>query len=257
MATKFTGWQNIRTIQSTEILTELLEAKNEYRVLTIICDTGLGKTYNVDLFAERNKKQVYKVTVGDTHNLMYVLQELMEQLGMRAWQGKNSRYRCLRDITTKLIELNEMGVHPVVILDEMENAKNPLLKALKQLYDAVVNKCSLVLIGTHQLIDILEKKSRWQSIPQLKRRLKAGTRYITPLNKAKHFKPFFDAHSVPGDVQDMLFDIADNYGELHDYLEPVLRRCAAKNIELTKEEFCRYHKLPMTKQFINTKTNAA
>jgi hypothetical protein len=257
MATKFTGWQNIRTIQSTEILTELLEAKENRMAKMLICNTGMGKTHTVNLFCKNNSAHTYKITVGATYRLIHVLHELCDVLGLKKYTSNGNAHISIRDISKALADISDSGGKPMIIIDEAENCKGTTLRAFKQLYDGIHEYSAFVLIGTDQITVAFNRKYEGQSMPQLKRRFKAGTRYITPLNKAKHFKPFFEAHSVPGDVQDMLFDIADNYGELHDYLEPVLRRCASKNIELTKEEFCRYHKLPMTKQFINTKTNAA
>ena len=100
-----------------------------------------------------------------------------------------------------------------------------------------------------QLIAAMNKRSESQSIPQLRRRFKAGTRFITSFNKGRDLKPFFDLH-IPGlhDLQDLLISICDNYGELHDYLDPFLKHCAKKNLAPSEEIFRLYHKIPKTKK---------
>jgi len=245
----YTGWQDIPTLQSKEIISELMECKDHCRAAMIISETGLGKTNAIRLFKLAKPKHTYVITVGDTYTLTSMLQELMEKLGLVVYGGKNSKYICLRDISKKLNELGQQGETPLIIIDEAENSKINMLKACKQLYDAVIQNCSIVLIGTNQLITVMNKKSESQSIPQLRRRFKAGTRYISPINKARDFKPFFDLY-IPGelDLQDLLMYCCDNYGELHDYLDPVLRYAAGKNESITEKLFRFFHKLPKQTQ---------
>lgn len=247
--TKYTGWQIIPTIQSKEILTELLEAKEYQRAVMIINDTGLSKTETVKLFQQKKPKHTFVFTLGDSYNLNSLLNEVCVTLGLPPYSTgtKNLKYLALRKITETLNEMGKEG-SPVIIFDEAENAKIPTLKAVKEIYDAVIKNCSIVLIGTEQLIWQLNKKSNGQSVPQLRRRFKAGTRFITPFNKARDMKPFFELY-IPKelDLQDLLIEICDNYGELHDYLDPVLRYCDKKNIPVTESIFRLYHKIPKRK----------
>lgn len=245
----YKGWQNLPTIQSKEILTELLEAKEDKKALMLIADTGVGKSNSIKLFQQKKPKHTYVVTLGDTYGLIAVLNELQLSLGLPVFSGKNSKHSSLRQISKELNRLAEDGADPIIILDEAENAKINTLKALKQLYDAVIDNCGIVLIGTDQLIGILNKKTAGQSIPQLRRRFKAGTRFITSFNKAKDMKPFFDLH-IPKelDLQDLLIELCDNYGELHDYLHRFLQHCDKKNLPVTEQNFRLYHKIPKTKR---------
>lgn len=243
--TTYPGWQNLQTIQSKEILTELIEAKEEKKALLLISDTGVGKTNTVKMFFAKKPKHTYVLTVGDTYTLSHLLQEVMMLLGLKPFVGKNAKNIALREISKKLNEIGEEGGNPIIIIDEAENTRITILKAIKQLYDAVIENCGIVLIGTSQIIDALNKKSAGQSIPQLRRRFKAGTRYITPFNKIRDMKAFFDLY-IPKepDLQDLLIELCDNYGELHDYLDPVLRYCAKKNEPVSEKIFRLYHKLP-------------
>ena len=241
---KYIGWQNFPTIQFKEIINELVEAKEEQKNLMIIADTGLGKSNAIKAFQNKNPKHTYVFTLGDSYNLMTLLNEVLSVFGLNTHLWKNAKHKSLRQISTRLNELADQGAKPILILDEAENARIPVLKAVKELYDAVSGKCAIVLIGTTQLITQLNKKATGQSIPQLRRRFKAGTRFITPFNKAKDMKLFFDAY-IPNqpDIQDLLIRLCDNYGELHDYLDTFLRKCNTKNQQPTEELFRLYHKI--------------
>jgi DNA transposition AAA+ family ATPase len=242
---KYNGWQNFPTIQFKEIINELVEAKEEQKNLMIIADTGLGKSNAIKAFSAKNPKHTYVFTLGDSYNLMVLLNEVLAVFGLNTHLWKNAKNKSLRKISEKLNEIADEGGHPIFILDEAENARVPVLKAIKEIYDAVAGKCSIVLIGTTQLIEQLNKKATGQSLPQLRRRFKAGTRYITQFNKAKDMKPFFETF-IPQDkdLQDLLIQLCDNYGELHDYLHPFLTNCAKRNIQPTEANFRLYHKIP-------------
>jgi DNA transposition AAA+ family ATPase len=241
----YEGWKFIQTLQAKEVLFELMDSKDNGTAKMIIEETGGGKTTAVKKFLEAKPKHTYVVTVGDTYRLIDILHELMDLLGLQKWTCKMAKHICLRDIKNKLIEISNNGGRPIIIIDEAENSRVNTLKCYKELYDGVIEHCGFVLIGTEQLLEQLHKKSNGQSIPQLRRRLKAGTRFITPLNKARDFKPFFN-HFIPdnSDVQDLLLTLCDNYGELKDYLDSVLRHCSRKKVELTVDVFRQFHNLP-------------
>ena len=246
---KYTGWQNFPTIQFKEIISELVEAKDEHRNLMIIADTGIGKSNAIKAFQAKNPKHTYVFTLGDSYNLMVLLNEILAIFGLNTHRWKNAKNDSLRKISQRLNDLADEGAKPVFILDETENARIPVLKAIKELYDAIAGKCGIVLIGTDQLVSQLNKKATGQSLPQLRRRFKAGTRFITPFNKAKDMKLFFETY-IPQqhDLQDLLIQLCDNYGELHDYLHPFLMHCDKKNIEPTEAAFRLYHKIPKFKK---------
>lgn len=246
---KYNGWQNFPTIQFKEIINELAEAKEEQKALMLIAETGLGKTNAIKRFHEKGGKHTYVFTLGDSYNLLTLLNEVLQVFGLNAHRWKNAKNASLKKISQRLNEIADEGGKPIFILDEAENARIPVLKAVKELYDAIVGKCALVLIGTPQLIVQLNKKAHGQSVPQLRRRFKAGTRFIADFNKARDMKYFFESF-IPGqeDLQDLLISICDNYGELHDYLDPFLRHCERKSIKPTEEAFRLYHKIPKTKR---------
>jgi DNA transposition AAA+ family ATPase len=246
---KYIGWQNFPTIQFKEIISELVDAKREQKALMIIADTGLGKSNAIKSFIAKTKKNVFVFTLGDSYSLQTLLNEVMIALGILPFSSRwNYKHDALKRISNKLNELGEAGDIPVIILDESENARIPVLKSVKELYDAIIESCSIIMIGTDQLLAQLHKKAVGQSIPQLRRRFKAGTRMITPFNKAKDMKPFFESY-IPNqlDLQDLLIQLCDNYGELHDYMDPFLRYCDRNNKTPDVPTFRLYHKIPNTK----------
>lgn len=248
---KYEGWKIIQTRQSKEILTELLEAKEEKRASMIIANTGEGKSTAIQQFLKVKNKGTYHITLGDSYTLPHLFNEIRTLIGLpaRSLSTRDYKFITVRQISQKINELAKDGYNPCIILDEAENARIPVLKAVKEIYDAVIRNCGIVLIGTNQLLGQLNKKALGQSIPQVRRRFKAGTRLITPFSKSKDLQPFFDMYIAKEPaLQDLLIQLCDNYGELHDYLDPVLRYCAKKNQPISEEIFRLYHKLPKIKK---------
>jgi DNA transposition AAA+ family ATPase len=211
----------------------------------IIAPTGLGKTNAVDVFVNKNPLHTYRITVARYYKLEDILDELISRLGIEAndsiakrMDGRSIKRR-IDKIVNKLIEIKYAGGNPMIILDESENLIVSVLQTIKGLYDALVNNCALVMIGTEQLLEgLLNTRTRNRtSVPQLYRRFKANTLYVSKLNKKIDFKPFFDEYVTDKGLQTLLCALCDNYGELHDYLEPTLKECGSKNIELTEEFF--------------------
>jgi hypothetical protein len=87
-----------------------------------------------------------------------------------------------------------------------------------------IDYCSIVLIGTEQILDtIFNKRKNNQSVPQLWRRFKAGTRVLLRLTKPGTSHHFTISTFLVQRICRILNELCENYGELHDYLEPFLR----------------------------------
>lgn len=243
----YNGWKDLQTKQSKEILTELMEASEHQKALLLISNTGLGKTNTIKLFMKSKPRYTYCITVGDSFKLIDVVDAILDEMGINHdFLKQQFVKKKIRLIVGKLKEI-ESDVVPIIIIDEAENLKPSVLKMIKELYDAVHDYASLVLIGTEQILDsILNRKNKnRQSVPQLWRRFKAGTRYISPLNKTKDFKPFFELY-IPGDaaLQALITSLSENYGELHDYLDPLLIKANKQGKEATEDLFRHIHKIP-------------
>ena len=246
----YNGWQNLPTEQSKDIWYELKSAKQSQKALLLISDTGLGKSNTIKQFAIKNKAHTYTVVVGDSYKLSDVVDAILFELGVHQFEYRTGVRGKLSLIAKKLQEVKAISGKPVIILDEAENLKPSVLKMIKELYDSVIEHSSIVMIGTAQILETIhnKRKRNRQSVPQLWRRFKAGVRYISPLEKARDFTPFFDLH-IPDqeNLKDLLMEMYDNYRELNNYLDPVLRYASDNGIEVTEELFRMIHNLPAKK----------
>src|SRR5436190_10168572 len=240
-AVKKQYWATIQTKEFEKMIHELRTAKNDSRTVVIVNDTGLGKTFTVEKFMQVHPQHTYKITVNSLYKVRDILQQIAEPLG--------TPVRCypidsLAAISKRLKDLKMMGHSPTIIIDEAENLKLPVIQMLKGLYDSLNGYASIVLIGTTQLLDSLErmKKSNRSGAPQFYRRIKAGIKIIPVYND---FKPFFEKFKIEDKgLRKLLNEICSNYGELHDYLEPVLRDADETEQALTETYFRTYHNLP-------------
>ena len=129
-------------------------------------------------------------------------------------------------------------------VSEVHEVYLQVIQMLKGLYDGVINYASVVMIGTSQLTDALQKlsHSNKNGAPQFFRRIKAGIRVI-PAHK--DFKPFFQKFKIDDKgLRDLLTRLCNNYGELHDYLEPALREADEAGQPLTEQFFRVMYNLP-------------
>lgn len=250
VAVKKQYWKIMQTLQFKEILAVLLDSKKHPRAFMIINDTGAGKTTAINVFTNKMPQHTYRITVGDSYKIEDIVSELAEKIGVDKSQfTKHMRYFGLKNridlITDKLIEIKHSGGQPVIILDEAENLKPNVLRTVKELYDAIIEHCSIVLIGTEQILEaMLNKRNRNRiAVPQIYRRFKAGTRVITPINKARDFTPFYNEYGMNKTFGELVNVLADNYGELHDYLEPVMRYADVNGQKFTMELFKMYHNI--------------
>lgn len=253
MAKKKFEWPYLQTRQGRKLLSEIrMSKKKDGLCRALIDNTGTGKTAAVDEFERQFPDHTYRITIGSTYTFHSVVNELCGFFDIKWTHNHRWDNRAkLVQVKQSIIEVVEQGGEPIIIFDEAENANPKTLRMMKELYDMLKDVCPIVLIATDQLTDKMTKMIRRgeQGIEQLHRRFKAGIRYIDPINKSKDFPVFFDA-LIPGntEVQDLLLIHAENYGELRNYLEPLLRFCAETGQPLTADLFCAFHHLPKPKK---------
>lgn len=229
-------WPHMETPQYQDMIMELDEALLTSGTRVIICDSGFGKTYTSKRFQKQNPNKVFIVTCSSLDCPRVIAEKLMEAI------GKNFEERNLGRLLTRInAALYSMGRYngqkPMVIFDEAENLKLPGLQMLKTMYDTLNWTCSLVLIGTDQLIQNIEKLKHKNKIgmPQFYRRFKAGIRFIDQngcdydlVLKNRGFSPA---------LKKLIKNQCCNYGEIHDFLVPALKEADMLCEPLTDDLF--------------------
>lgn len=233
-----TYWETKPTAQLGLIIATLADAKEFGYTNVIIGSTGCGKTYAVDMFAKKHPQDVFKITVGASDSIGDLIDKITDEV--KPTINAKGKSKKIKEVCQKLRIMKFNGLKPILMFDESEYMKLSALCAMKELYDALNGVCGIVLVGTHQLIENIEKLKRRnkEGIPQLYRRIKFGIRMLPEIDRT--FSDFIgeeDAH-----LTKFLRANCDNYGELHDLLVP-----ARRESERTGE--------PLTEQFIRTVFN--
>lgn len=240
-AVKKQYWPTVITPEFQQMIHELTVSKNNPTVATLINETGLGKTFAVDKFCKQNPSHTYKITVSSLHKVHDIINEIAAAIGTPV---KSHKLTTLLFIVLKFREIKMQGHQPLIIIDEAENLKLPTIQLLKAIYDQMVGYASMVMIGTSQLLESLERLrvQNKQGAAQFCRRIKAGIKIISSM---PDFKLFYDKLEIKDKgLQQLLGILASNYGELHDYLEPALREADERNVPLTEELFRLMYNLP-------------
>jgi DNA transposition AAA+ family ATPase len=234
-------WFTIPTVQFMQMISTLKNAKETGATAMIIGTSGYGKTKAIDQFVKNSPDCTYRITVSSLYRLYDIVNELGEKVGLQDMNltrsnGSSLKIRVDR-IVKKLKEVKAQGKKPVIIFDEAENLEASVLKMIKGLYDALQGNCSIVMIGTEQLVVKLlnSKKRQRDGIPQLYRRFKAG---LVQLSRTLDFDAFFKKLGITDKgLQNLLYELCENYGELHDYLEPTIIEADQKKVPVTEELF--------------------
>ncbi|MDB4157941.1 ATP-binding protein [bacterium] len=212
-------WKNRATPQLTQMIAILEEAKQHAYTRLIIGETGSGKSHTLELYAKKNPSSVFFVKVGSEDTLNILLDKVAKVLRVPLRRHKSQK---IRDISMTLESLYLQGKTPQLIFDESEYLKVSALCSIKEFYDYLDKHCSIVLIGTNQLTDQIDKLRRKDArgIPQLYRRIKFGVRRLPSIDKT--FKQFLNEIEDRQLVRFLQTECA-NYGELHDVLVPCMR----------------------------------
>lgn len=225
-----TYWETVPTMQMKRILATLEDAKQFGYTNVIIGETGCGKTYVVNLFAQNYPLDCFLVTVSSQDNIGDLLEKVCDKIHIATEKSKS---KSLRAIVRKLQTLKLDGHQPIIIFDEAEYMRQPALCNMKELYDNLNGICSVILMGTDQLTRHLEKmrKKNKDGIPQLYRRIRFGIRVLPAIDRT--FKQFLNGVLNDQDISRFIRENVENYGELHDILVPALREADRTGQTLT------------------------
>ena len=232
-------WQTVVTPQMQRILVSLQVAKENGETNIIIGETGSGKSYVCDLFRRKYPADTYIVTMSQTDNIGDIIEKVITALKINV--SAKTRSGKISEIIHYLADRRADGQQPQIIFDESEYMKQPALCAMKSFYDNLNSVCSIILVGTDQLMRHLEqmKRKNKDGIPQFYRRVKFGVRRLEPIDR--RFPGFLDDINDKEIVR-FLMENCDNYGELHDVLVP-----AKREADITGE--------PLSVEFIKTVLN--
>ena len=234
-------WEARQTPQFMQMISYLDDARNFGYTTIIIGETGSGKTFSSDIFVKSNPKDIFKVTVGSMDTIGDLLDKLGAALRIPLVGSKSKK---LNTITKELLKIKMDGRNPTLIFDESEYMKQPTLCNMKELYDHLIGKCGLVMIGTNQLIAKIEKlkNKNKDGMPQFYRRIKYNIRELRPIDT--RFQQFLTGITDPKLVK-FLQQECQNYGELHDVLLPAMREAKRLGEPLTENLVRKILNLPV------------
>lgn len=199
----------------------------------VIGESGCGKTTVVRQYVKAHPKNAFHVTINDYDQVYDIIGEIAKQLDILLPTKRGAR---LRAVGAELKRRALTGERNILILDECENTKIPGLKAYKAIYDMVQGYCAFVLFGTEELSAMLGKllERKTPGIKQFVRRFKANTIHLPRIDRKYELmlRPVADRG-----LRELLVGLADNYGELHDYLERALYNADRDGVDLTEDYF--------------------
>ena len=137
-------WQFADTTNSTDILENLADAKQNSLVLTLIGHAGAGKSATTKKFAAENKN-VFRIECGQYWDRVYFLSEILSQMGVKDFDPKVSTM--MRDIVSGLKKLDK----PQLIIDEVDKLDDKVLLFLITFYNELATHCSIIILATHFL----------------------------------------------------------------------------------------------------------
>jgi DNA transposition AAA+ family ATPase len=143
-------WRHADTVPF-QVFTGLFDdARLHANVYGIVCQPGSGKTYTMDKYRKTNPNIWYVKCQRHTAETTF-LHELLKSIGRN---NSERRISVLLKMLENLVDKNES---PLIIIDEIEKVKNDTLFLIIDLYNLLHNKCGLVLIGTPNLKQRIEK----------------------------------------------------------------------------------------------------
>lgn len=236
-------WPAVPTSQFKTIIAELKGAKEDARMRMIIGETGCGKSYAISRFLQNNPKGTYLITCSGQTCASSLIGRLLMALRMDC-KGRNDFL--LDKVAAELRTQQLAGNKPLLILDEAENLRLPTFQAVKTIFDYLKGHCGIVLIGTNQLTDSLERlcKKNERGMPQFYSRFKSGERILHPIDRT--YAEFLSSLALEPGLKNLLLGICLDYRTLADYMEPALRKADEKGVLLTEEFFRIIHDLPKT-----------
>ena len=241
-------WPTIETSQYKEIMVRLKDAKKTSAPLTLIGHTGCGKSHTIEAFKKQNPIATYITICNDLFKPSDLLDAILDSCGIPESQHPANPVKKLKEVMLFMSRRAAEGQKPILILDEAENMKIQPLKSVKSIYDALIGTCSIVLIGTDELTRKMDKlrnkKNPADGIPQFYRRFMVAHKHELDTIDLS-FRDFLMDNPFIADnsLKSLLQDLCEDYGSLHDYLEPAIKEAEIMGVPLTTQFFKTINKI--------------
>ncbi len=225
-------WPLVETEQFLDIAKELTEAKETLTTRIIIGETGCGKTYTVNRFSKAYPLGTYIITCNKNDRITDIVRKIQRELNINLEGSVSAR---IDRISMELSREFDNGNKPMLIFDESEYLSVTGLLSIKTIYDYLKGTCSIILIGTSDLLNKLEHNLKKEGAPQFYSRFRVGIRYIRPIDKS--FSRFFSRKNFDKELRDLICRNASDYRGLADYLEPAIKEADKRGVPLTIDLF--------------------
>lgn len=225
-------WPVVATPQLKKIIENLEDAKKNAKTKMLIGESGCGKSYAIKIFRQVNPVGTYVVTCSGQTSVSSLLRRIMDEMRI-GYKGDNDYL--IDRISGELRDRQLDGLNPVIIFDEAENLRINTIKVMKTIYDYLKGYCGIVLVGTDQLINTMEKLNSRNvtGSRQFFSRFIMGKRVLSPID----LNIFMDKYQLPGDLRRLISKICFDYRGLNDVLEPALRESDEQQLPLTEKFF--------------------
>jgi len=154
------GWQIVDNIFNTRVLAATFDdAKRNSMFIAVSHKAGSGKTAGARLFFERRKReQVYYIHCREW-TVKQFLSELARTLGLERPRGYVSADGLLALIVDFFLVRAEFK--PLLIIDEADKLKGSALRQLIPLYNATEDRLGVVILGTENLSEEINRGVRY------------------------------------------------------------------------------------------------
>ena len=182
-------WQFAETQNSTKLLEDLLDAKQNAKVLSIVAPAGSGKSETTKKFATEHKN-VFRVECGQYWTPDFFLSEIIQKIGI---QSNSTRVPyMMRDIVSDLLKREA----PMIIIDEVDKVDDKVLAFLITFYNELVPHCSIIISATHYLIKRINDGVRLQKKSYNEIKSRYGRYYEFEPTSGKDVKILCEAQGI-------------------------------------------------------------
>lgn len=139
-------WVTVET-SFYRLFTELIEdARLNSFVYAITTEAGSGKSFAISTYASTHRN-VYHIVCCEMWSLQAFLFEILRTLGLEQKTLQNNNVAMLAEIVAALKKMD----CPVLIFDEADKLRQPLLYSLITLYNQLEDYCGIILCATSHL----------------------------------------------------------------------------------------------------------